>query len=89
MFYYFKKGKNATEMQKKKIVQYGGGAVTEQMCQKWFVKFHVGNFPLDDAPWSGRPIAADSEHIKTWEQSMHTYVGDSWHTQDIQIKCWK
>ena len=50
---------------KKKIVQYGGGAVTEQMCQKWFVKFHVGNFPLDDAPWSGRPIAADSEHIKT------------------------
>jgi len=65
VFYYFKKGKNATEMQKKKIVQYGGGAVTEQMCQKWFVKFHVGNFPLDDAPWSGRPIAADSEHIKT------------------------
>ena len=67
VLYYFKKGKNATEMQKKKknCAVYGGGAVTEQICQMWFVKFHVGNFPLDDAPRSGRPIAADSEHIKT------------------------
>ena len=66
VLYYFKKGKNATEMQKKKnCAVYGGGAVTEQICQMWFVKFHVGNFPLDDAPRSGRPIAADSEHMKT------------------------
>ena len=50
---------------KKNCAVYGGGAVTEQICQMWFVKFHVGSFPLDDAPRSGRPIAADSEHIKT------------------------
>ena len=39
MFYYFKKDKNATEMQKKIYAVYGEGAVTDRMCQKRFVKF--------------------------------------------------
>ena len=39
MLYYFKKGKNTTEMQKKICAVYGEGAVTDQMCQKWRVKF--------------------------------------------------
>ena len=39
MLYYFKKGKNATEMQKKICAVCGEGAVTDQTCQKWFVKF--------------------------------------------------
>ena len=40
MLYYFKKGKNTTETQTKKICAvYGEGAVTDRMCQKWFVKF--------------------------------------------------
>ena len=40
MFYHFKKGKKATELQKKKTcVVYGEGAVTDRTCQKWFVKF--------------------------------------------------
>ena len=38
--FYFKKGKNTTEMQKKICVVYGKVAVTDRMCQKWFVKFH-------------------------------------------------
>ena len=34
MLYYFKKDKDATEMQKKKTcAAYGKGAVTDQMCQ--------------------------------------------------------
>ena len=39
--YYFKKGKNATEMQKKKKIcaVYGEGALTDWTCQKWFAKF--------------------------------------------------
>ena len=38
---------------KKKICAvYGEGAVTDGTCQKWFVKFHAGDFSLDDAPWS-------------------------------------
>ena len=39
MLYYFKKGKNTTKMKKKICVVYGEGAVTDQTCQKWFVKF--------------------------------------------------
>ena len=41
MLYNFKKGKNATKMQKKKKIcaVYGEGAVTDQICQKRFVKF--------------------------------------------------
>ena len=31
MLYYFKKGKSATEMQKKDFVVYGEGAVTEHV----------------------------------------------------------
>ena len=38
MLYYFKKGKNATETQKK-ICAVNEGAVTEWTCQKWFAKF--------------------------------------------------
>ena len=50
MLYYFKKGKNAIEMQKKICAVYGEGAVTDQTCQKWFAKFRAGDFSLDDAP---------------------------------------
>ena len=39
MFYYFKKGKIANEMQNKICAVYGEGAVTDQMYQKWFAKF--------------------------------------------------
>ena len=39
MLYYFKKGKNATGMQKKICAVYGEGAVTDRRCQKWFAKF--------------------------------------------------
>ena len=39
---------------------YGESAVTDQTCQKWFVKFHAGDFSLDHAPQSGRPIDVDS-----------------------------
>ena len=68
MFYYFKKGKSTTEMQKKKktiCAACGEGAVTDQTCQKWFVKFRVGNSSLDDAPRSGRPAEVDSDQIET------------------------
>ena len=44
---------------------YGEGAVTDRMCPKRFVKFHAGDCLLDDAPWSGRPVEADSDQIKT------------------------
>ena len=39
MLYYFRKGKKATEMQRKICAVYGEGAVTDHPCQKWFAKF--------------------------------------------------
>ena len=42
--------------QKKICTVYGEGAVAEQKCLKWFTQFHAGDFSLDDAPWSGRPV---------------------------------
>ena len=65
MLYYFKKGKNATETQKKICVVDGEGAVTDQTCQKWFVKFCAGDFLLDDALWSGKPVEVDRDQIET------------------------
>ena len=44
-YYYFRKGKKCNEMQKKICAVYGEGAVTDQMCQKWFAKF-LGNIDI-------------------------------------------
>ena len=33
--------------------------------KKCFAEFHVGDFALDDAPRSGRPVEADSDQIET------------------------
>ena len=41
------------------------GAVSDQICQKWFEKSGAGDFPLDDAPRSQRPVEVDSDHTGT------------------------
>ena len=82
MCYYFKKGKHTTEMQKKKICAvYGEGAVTDQMCQKWFAKFPAGDFSLDIAPWLGRLVEVDSNQIKTLIENNQHYT--TWEIADI------
>ena len=78
MLYYFKKGKNETEMQKKICAVYGEGAVTDRMCQKRFAKFCAGDFSLDDAPRSGRPLEVDSDQIETLIENNQCYT-----TQEI------
>ena len=65
MLYYFKKRKNTTEMQEKIYAVCGEGAVTDQTCQKWFVKFCVGDFSLDNVPGLGISIEVDSDQIET------------------------
>ena len=65
MLYYFKKSKNATQTEKKVCAVYGEGAVIDPMCQKWFAKFHAGDFWLHGALWSGRPDEVDSDQIET------------------------
>ena len=39
MLYYFKKKQKQTETHKKICAVYGEGAVTDQVSQKWLVKF--------------------------------------------------
>ena len=53
---------------------YRESAVTDQMCQKWFAKFHAGDFSLDDAPWSGRAVEVDSDQIKTLIENNQCYT---------------
>ena len=65
----------------------GKCAVTDQMCQKWFAKFHTGDFSLENAPWSSRPVEVDSDQIETLIENNQCSMGDNQHTQNIQIKC--
>ena len=44
------------------------------MCQKWFAKLCAGDFSLDDAPWSGRPVEVDSDQIKTLTENNQHYT---------------
>ena len=51
------------------------------MCQKWFAKIHAGDFSLDNAPWSGRPVEVDSDEIKTLIEN--NQCNTTWETADI------
>ena len=61
-----RKVKTQLKHQKKKNgAMYGEGAVTDRTCQKCFARFRAGDFSLDDAPRSGRPVEVDSNQIET------------------------
>ena len=53
---------------------YGEGAVTDQMCQKWFTKFCAGDFSLDNALWLSRPVEVDSNQIETLIENNQCYT---------------
>ena len=57
MLYYFKKGKNASKTQLN-----GEGAVIKRVNSG--LRFHAGDFSLDDAPWLGRPVEVDSDQSR-------------------------
>ena len=61
-------------MHKKISAVYGEDAVTDQTCQNWFAKFRAGDFSLDDAPWSGRPVEVDSDKIETLIENNQRYT---------------
>ena len=67
---------------KKKIcAEYGKGTVTDQTCQKWFAKFHAGDFLLDDAPQLGRPVEDDNNQTETLIENNEHYT--VWEIADI------
>ena len=46
---------------------YGEDVLKERQCQNWFAKFRSGNFDVEDAPRSGRPVEADEDTIKAFD----------------------
>ena len=48
--------------------------MTDQTCQKWFAKFHAGDFSLDDAPQSGRPVEVDGDQTETLTENNQHYT---------------
>ena len=61
-------------MQKKICAVCGEGAVTDRTGQKWVVKFRAGDFSLDNAPRSGRPVEVDSDQMETLTESKQHYA---------------
>ena len=55
--------------------------MTSQMCQKWFAKFHAGDFSLNDAPRLGRPV--DSDQIETLIENVFNQHYTMWERADI------
>ena len=69
-----KEVKTQLKPKKRFCAVYGEGAVTDIMCHKWFAKFCAGDFSLDDAPWSGRPMEVDNDQIETLIENNQCYT---------------
>ena len=69
-----RKVKTQLKHTKKVCAVYGEGAVTDQMCQKWFVKFCAEDFSLDDASRSGKTVEVDSDQIKALIENNQRYT---------------
>ena len=60
---------------------YEEDAVTDWAFQKYFGKFHAGDFSQDDAPLLSRAVEVDSNQIKTLTESNQHYT--TWEIADI------
>ena len=79
--------KKKKQKKNKIYVVFGEGALTDPMCQKWFVKFYAGDFSLEDAPQSGRPLKLLTIKWRHPLKSINIIQhGNSRHTQNIQIE---
>ncbi|CAF4798103.1 unnamed protein product [Pieris macdunnoughi] len=70
--FYYKKGKNTTLAAKKICDAYGPSAVSVRVAQILFKRFQSGNFYVNDARRSGRPITEKMDDIfEKVEQDRH------------------
>jgi len=74
LLFYFRKGRNARQACEKLRAVYGNNALQERQCQRWFTRFRAGNFDLNDASRSGRPIKVDDDKIKALIESNPRYT---------------
>ena len=72
MLYYFKKHKNTTET--KDLCSVWRRCWDWPNVSTWFVRFPAGDFSLDGASWSGRPVGADSDQIETLIETNQCYT---------------
>jgi len=56
MLFFYQKGKNATQAANKICAVYGEGAVAERTVRKWFARFKVDDFNLEDQECPDRPL---------------------------------
>ena len=61
-------------MQENICAVYGKGTETNEMCQKWFTKFHAGGFLVENPARSGRPVEVDSNQTETLIESNQRYT---------------
>ena len=53
----------------------------DEMCQKWFAKFHAQDFSHEGAPRHGRPVAVHGHRVQTLPEDRPGYA--MWETGDI------
>ncbi|XP_076302370.1 histone-lysine N-methyltransferase SETMAR-like [Lasioglossum baleicum] len=74
LMYYFRKGKNAWQTQKKLCAVYGNGALKERQYQNLFARFRSGDFSFEVEVVS---VEFDEIHIKaTIDSDFHSTTRD-------------
>ena len=78
MLYEFRHGKTASEAARS-INKIYPDTLSVRKCQRWFSRFQVGNFDLEDLFRSGKPATVDTEVIKALieDNPCQTLVGMS------------
>lgn len=70
--YHFDKGENATQACANICDVYGPGTLSKATAKMWFSRIRSGEFDVEDAPRSGRPIFEKADtFIEKVEQDRH------------------
>ena len=64
LFHYFNMKKIAAESHRILVEVYGGHALAERTCQKWFARFKSGDFDLEDEERLGQPKKFEDEELE-------------------------
>ena len=64
LFFAFNRDQKASEVTKDICAVYGEDAIPERTVRDWFARFKRGNFDLNDAPRSGRPIKMNEDQLR-------------------------
>ena len=68
LLYEFRQGRRATVASRNIARAVGADRVSAQVARRWFARFRIGDFELDDRPRSGRPPTVNvgllEEHIE-------------------------